>query len=119
MKKIILLVMLSLSLLSCGGSASVVGNATVSQTNVELSRKNFKVLEKVTGVSTNTYILGIGGMSNKALVEKAKNDMMQKANLSGSKAVINITYDKHINGLFPFYSQVTITASGYIVEFTE
>lgn len=121
MRKIILMIslMTSVLLVSCGGSASIVGNHTSYQTNVELSKKNFTVLEKVSGVSTNTYILGIGGMQNRALLEKAKNDMMSKAQLSGSKAVVNITYDKHISGFFPFYSKVTYTVSGYIIEFTE
>ena len=45
--------------------------------------------------------------------------MMKNANLSGSKAIVNVTYDKHFNGFFPFYSKVTITASANIVEFTE
>lgn len=109
----------SIVLTSCGGSASLIGNSNVSQTNVELSKKNFNILTKVSGISTNAYVMGIGGMSNRALLEKAKNDMMNNANLSGSKAVINITYDKHYNGFFPFYSKVTVTASAYVVEFTE
>lgn len=121
MKKVMLFLALSVSIVltSCGGSASVMGNTNVSQTNVELSKKNFNILGKVSGESTNTHIFFIGGMSNTALLEKAKNDMMANANLSGSKAVINVTYDKHYNGFLPFYSKVTITASAYIIEFTE
>jgi len=121
MKKTVFFLALTLTLIltSCGASSSSMANATNNQTTVELSKKNFNVLGKVTGKSTNTYILGVGGMSNKALLEKAKNNMMENANLSGSKALINITYDKHYNGFAPFYSVVTITASAYIVEFTE
>ena len=121
MKKtlIFLLFAASLSITSCGGSSSLMSNTSASQTTVELSKKNFNILGKVSGKSSNTYVFGIGGMSNKALLEQAKNNMMANANLSGSKAVINITYDKHFNGFAPFYSSVTITASAYIVEFTE
>jgi hypothetical protein len=121
MKKILFFVSLSLMLTlgSCGGSASVMGNSNLSQTNVELSKKNFNILGKVSGISTNTYILGIGGSANRALLEKAKNEMMKNANLTGSKAIVNVTYDKHFNGFFPFYSKVTVTASANIVEFTE
>lgn len=121
MKKVLLFVVLSASILmtSCGGSASVMGNSNVSQTNVELSKKNFNILGKVSGKSSNTHVFFIGGMSNRSMLEKAKNDMMANANLSGSKAVINVTYDKHYNGFLPFYSKVTVTASAYIVEFTE
>lgn len=121
MKKalVFLIVSISLAFTSCGGSASIMSNSSINQTTVELSKKNFNILGKVTGKSTNTYVLGIGGMSNKALLEQAKNNMITNANLSGSKALINITYDKHFNGFVPFYSVVTITASAYIVEFTE
>lgn len=121
MRKLIIALTLTTSLIfiSCGGSASSMLNTTNNQTTVELSRKNFNIVNKVSGKSTNTYILGIGGMANKALLEKAKNEMMNNANLSGSKSVINITFDKHINGFFPFYSKVTYTASGYVVEFNE
>lgn len=121
MKKVIIfiIVLTSVIAVSCGGSASLMSNSNISQTNVELSKKNFNILGKVSGVSTNSYVFGIGGMSNKALLEKAKNNMMINANLSGSKAVINITYDKHYNGFYPFYSEVRVTASAYIIEFTE
>jgi hypothetical protein len=121
MKKVMLFLALSVSiaLASCGGSASVMGNTNVSQTNVELSKKNFNILGKIRGESTNINILGIGGASNTAILESAKNNMMSNANLSGSKAIINVTYDKHYNGFFPLYSKVTVTASAYIVEFTE
>jgi hypothetical protein len=121
MKKVLfsVLFLTSLALTSCGGSATVFGNSTTNSTTVELSKKNFNVVGKVKGISTNTYVLGIGGMSNKALLEKAKNKMLESSELSGSKAIVNISYDKHYNGFFPFYSKVTVTASAHIVEFTE
>lgn len=109
----------TIALTSCGSSLSNLSNSSSSETHVELSKKNFNIQGKTVGVSSNTYILGIGGMSNRSLLEKAKNEMMNNANLSGSKAIINITYDKHISGFFPFYSKKTITASAHIVEFTE
>ncbi|MCW2119611.1 DUF6567 family protein [Flavobacterium sp. 7A] len=121
MKKILCLLSMSLvlTITSCGGSASVMSNSNSNQTNVELSKKNFNVIGTASGVSTNTYIFGIGGSSNRALLEKAKSEMIKNANLTGPKAIVNVTYDKHFNGFFPFYSQVTVTASANIVEFTE
>ncbi|MEC5166254.1 hypothetical protein RCH18_001990 [Flavobacterium sp. PL11] len=121
MKKILSLLSLSLalSIASCEGSASIVSNTSMSQTSVELSKKNFNILGDISGVSSNTYILGFGGNANRSLLEKAKSEMMKNAKLSGSKALVNLTYDKHVNGFFPFYSKVTITASANIVEFTE
>ncbi|WP_395063366.1 DUF6567 family protein [Flavobacterium sp.] len=121
MKRVLCFLVLSLMFLitSCGGSASVMGNGNLSQTNVELTKKNFKIVRKVSGESSNKYICGIGGSANRALLEKAKNNMMENANLKDSQAVVYITYDKHINGFFPFYSKITITCSAYLVEFTE
>ncbi len=122
MKKIIVLsaLVLTLILSGCGINTAFVENVSNTITNVELSKKNFKVLEKVNGESSNTYILGIGGLSNKSLIEKAKNQMMDNANLKGgSKIVINITYDTHISMVYPFFFKKTITAAGYVVEFTE
>ena len=85
-----------------------------------MSKKNLKVTEKVSGKSTATYVFGIGGLSNKAQIEKAKSKMLEKANLIGdSKAIINLTTESHISIVYPLFFQRTITASGHIVEFTE
>lgn len=105
---------------SCGISSSFVGNGSTTLTTIELSKKNFKVLEKVSGKSSNTYILGIGGLLNKSLIEKAKSQMFNSANLTGgSKAIGNITYDTHTVLVMPFLMKTTVTASGYVIEFTE
>lgn len=113
-------IVLTLFLTGCGMSTSMVGNVSNTVTTVELSKKNFKVLEKVTGTSTNTYIFGIGGLSNRSLVEKAKNQMMGNADLTnGSKTVINITYDTHMSLVYPIFFRKEVTASGFVVEFTE
>ena len=122
MKKTLFLsaLVLTLILSGCGINTSIVGNVSNTITNVELSKKNFKILDKVTGESSNMYILGIGGLSNKSLIEKAKNQMMDNANLKGgSKTVVNITYDTHITIIYPIFFKKTITAAGYVVEFTE
>ena len=45
---------------------------------------------------------------------------MDNANLKGgSKAVIDITYDTHISIVYAFFLTKTITATGYVIEFTE
>lgn len=112
--------LLVFALTSCGVSSSFVANVSNITTSVELSQKNFKILNKVEGISSNTYIFGVGGLSNTALVEKAKNKMMNKADLiGGSKMVINITYDTHNTFIVPFFYKKTVTASGYVIEFTE
>ncbi len=110
----------SILMTSCGIHSAMVGNINNNTTNVELSKKNFKVIDRVSGKSTATYVFGIGGLSNKALIEKAKTEMLENANLiGGAKAIINLTTESHISIVYPFFFQRTVTVSGHIVEFTE
>ena len=119
--KIISIVFLtSMLMTSCGIHSARVGNLNSNVTNVELSKKNFKVVDKVSGTSTATYIFGIRGHSNKALIEKAKSKMLENANLiGGARAIINLTTESHISIIYPIYFKRTITVSGHIVEFTD
>ncbi len=110
----------SILMTSCGIHSAKVGNINNNTTNVELSKKNFKVIDRVSGKSTATYVLGIGGLSNKALIEKAKTKMLENANLTGSsKAIINVTTESHTTLVVPFFYQKTVTVSAHIIEFTE
>lgn len=105
---------------SCGIHSAMVGNINNNTTNVELSKKNFKVIDRVSGQSTATYVFGIGGLSNKALIEKAKTKMLENANLTGSsKAIINVTTESHNTLVVPFLYQKTVTVSAHIIEFIE
>ena len=110
----------SILMTSCGIHSAMVRNINNNTTNVELSKKNFKVIDRVSGKSTAIYVLGIGGLSNKALIEKAKTKMLENANLiGGAKAIINLTTESHISIVYYFFFQRTVTVSGHIVEFTE
>lgn len=119
-KTLSIIIITSILMTSCGIHSAMVGNVNNNNTNVELSKKNFKVIEKVSGKSTATYIFGIGGLSNKALIEKAKFKMLENADLiGGSKAIINLTTESHISIVYPLFFQKRVTVSGHIVEFTE
>lgn len=110
----------SILMTSCGIHSAMVRNINNNTTNVALSRKNFKVIDRVCGESTAIYVLGIGGLSNKALIEKAKTKMLENANLIGSsKAIINVTTESHMTLVVPFFYQKTVTVSAHIIEFTE
>ena len=112
--------LISILITGCGFHSSLVGNINNNTTNVELSKKNFKVIDKISGSSTATYILGFGGLSNKALIENAKAKILENANLTGSsKAIINVTTESHFSFFVPFYFQKTITVSAHVIEFTE
>ena len=120
--KNLMLILLSFVLItsSCGFHTAYVSNVNNNSTNVELSKKNFKVVERVTGQSSATYILGIGGLANKALINKAEFSMLEKSNLIGaSKAITSLTIESHNAIFYPFFFRKTITVSGYVIEFTE
>jgi hypothetical protein len=105
---------------SCGSHRGAFINNNNNTTQVELSEKNFKVVRKVSGQSTATYVLGIGGITNKSLIENARSNMMSNADIVGSsKAIINMTTESHSTLVYPFFYQKTITVSGYVVEFTD
>ena len=120
MKKIFYLCTLCISLLltSCGVSRSNTSNTTLTQTHVELSKKNFRVIGTVYGENVQTYWFGIGGLSRKSMDETAITDMYMNANLTGSQVIIN-TNVSHKNKWILFYSQTKAIATGTIIEFTE
>ena len=89
------------------------------QTNVELSKNNFKVVGSVTGEASAGFIFGVFGPSKLNLMDQARRDMINKAKLTGaSRAVANITTDTQIT-VYPFYNKTTVYVSGDVIEFTE
>ncbi len=104
---------------SCGISAHLTSNRNVTQTNVELAQKNYRVVGTVTGEAKAAYVFGIGGLSRRAIQGNAQAQMMKNANLSGSQAIINTTTEEKRRGLLPFYMKRVITSHGQIIEFTE
>lgn len=105
---------------SCGASHALISNSNLNTTQVQLAGNNFKVVDKVSGTSDVSYILGIGGLNKKQLFENAYSAMMDKANLKGgARAVVNNVTEEHIGGLFPIYFKRTVTVSCNVVEFTK
>lgn len=100
-------------------SCAIHSGMTTSMTEVELSRKNFKVISSVQGQAKAMYVFGIGGLSKKALISEARADMLSKADIiGGSKAIINETVEvKH--SFLPFVRTFKVIVSGHIIEFTE
>jgi len=117
MKKIGLF-MVMLLIVGCGVQHTGIVNNTQSITTINLSGNNYRIIDKVSAKATATYIMGIGGLRNKALIEKAKAGLYEKANLTGSaRAIAYIAYDTHYSFIFPFYYRVTVTASGFVLEY--
>lgn len=113
------LLLLAAFLSSCGVGVALVTNHNQNATEVHLSGNNFKVVDQVSGSSKVSYVLAIGGMNKRQLYENAYSAMMKKANLlNGSKAIINVMTEEHLNGFAPFFVRRTITVSAQVVEFT-
>lgn len=106
-------------LTGCGISSFPTKSYNVSETQVVLNQKNFRVLGSVSGESTLTRVFGIGGVSQRAVRENAIADMFNNANLSNAQTIININVKKHVSAYYIFYIRTTYTATGQIIEFTE
>jgi hypothetical protein len=85
------------------------------QTQVQLNKANFDVIKSIEGEATANYFLGIG-LSKENLIARAKKDMLNKANLHGSQALVNITTDIK-SAWFLIGRKETIYMSANIVEF--
>ena len=112
-------VIAALSLTSCGTSSQLSHNQNQNQTSVVLSEANYEVVETVSAQSKQIYVLGMGGLTPKALRESALSKMMDNANLKGgSKAIINTNVQSTVKMITPFYMERTVTAKGTVIKFT-
>ena len=108
-----------LALASCGVNQALVLNHNQNTTQVQLGAANFRNVGKVMGSDSVSYVLVFGGMKKKHLYEQAYASMLDKADLgAGARAVVNVTTEEHIGGVFPFCYKRTLTVSGQVVEFT-
>ena len=104
---------------SCGVSGAYINNENQNSTQVHLTSNNYRVIDQVSGSSEVSYILIFGGMNKKQLYENAYSNMVKEANLSGSKALVNIVTEEHLGGVPPFYYTRTITVSAHVIEFID
>ena len=104
---------------SCAVHDGLTTNSNNHTTEVVLSKKNFKVIERVEGEAEVQYVFGIGGTKKKALIAEARVNMLKKANIvGGSKAVINETIEMQYS-LFAIVGKHKVIVSGHVIEFTE
>lgn len=105
-------------LTSCGISNPMSYNLNNHNTEVNLSRNNFKVIKTVTATDKATYFFGFGGTVKKALYANCRARIVQDAGLEGSaKALVNETVETHFSNMV-FITTITITVSAQVVEFT-
>ena len=120
MKKFLIVSLTSLTLLlsGCGLSRQAASNTNLAQTNVVLSKNNYKIVKTVTGECTQNYYFGIGGLSHKSMADAAISRMYSKANLKGSQAIIN-TNVSYKNKIILIYCQSKCIAQGTVIEFID
>ena len=97
----------------CSTTDGYIGHSII--TNVQLGQANFKVVKSVTGEATADYFLMIGP-SEQDLLGRAKRDMIARAKLTGSQAVVNVTTDIQEMG-FLIWKQKKAYVSGDIIQF--
>lgn len=121
MKKLLtfsVLFALILGITSCSLHNGMTHNVNQSTTNVVLSKDNYKIVQKVRGEAQADYFFYLGGFRKKGLIEEARANMLESANLVGSsKAVINETVETSMTTFCGIYSNVKVTVSGYVIEF--
>ncbi len=123
MKKLLMLFVLVATLFgvsSCSLHSPMTANLNQNATNVVLQDNNYKIVEKVRGEAQADYFFYFGGFRKKGLIEEARAEMLENANLIGSsKAVINENVETSVTTFAGIYTYVKVTVSGYVVEFTE
>lgn len=100
----------------CSVNQAFVGNVNSNQTVVELAEGNFNIMDRVEGQATTSYILVFGGFKKKNLHNAAMADLLEKANLSGSQALANVTTEYQFE-TYLVYHKVTVVVSAHVVEF--
>ena len=110
-----LLAMLLIS--GCSASMGHIGHSI--NTDVQLNQKNFKVIKSVTGEASASYVLCVFGPSKQNLLDQARRDMINKAELVGtSNAVINVTTDIKVHWNL-IKLKKTAYVSAEVIQFTE
>ena len=97
----------------CSMTGGSIGHSI--QTEVQLGQANFDVIKSVTGEAQADYYFWIGP-SQQDLLSQAKRDMIAKADLKGSQALINVTTDIKRSG-FLIWSQNKAYVSAEVVQF--
>lgn len=117
LRSLLLAIVSAAVLTGCVGVHSSMPSFIDNSPSVSLKQNNFHVVKHVQASASATYILGIGGLSRKALRQNAVADMMTKAELVGSQAVINVTTKMAARVITPFFVKVTVNAYGTVVQF--
>lgn len=115
---LVLFFLLTLFITGCG----IHGNVTAPIQNapdINLYTNNFKVVGTASASTSATYILGVGGLSKRAVQSNAVADMIANANLTGAQMITNVTYRTSCKMVPPFWVKYYVFVSGTIIEFID
>ena len=98
----------------CSATDGYIGHSIV--TEVQLHQANYTIVKSVTGTATADYFFGIGP-AEQDLMGQAKRDMLNKAQLRGSQAVINVTTDSKLTIFALIWREQTAYVSADVIEF--
>ncbi len=103
-------------LTSCNFNTTSYSNVDAVNTVVDLSNADYEILKTVEGFSKQTYVFGIGGLSQKSLVENAKADMYKNADLKNNEAIIYPSTTTSVSNYLGIVSIVRAHAFGYKIK---
>lgn len=117
--KLFIILAASILLASCSTLGVASGtNRQITQTTVNLSSNNYRIIGECSGEVSYVYIFGLGGPRNAVAVSNAADAMYKNANLSGSQAIINVREYQEVKSIVgALYIKKTIRVSGEIIEF--
>lgn len=104
------------SFTACGVNTTLVGNLNSNQTVVELSEANYEIVGRYQGTASARYVIGFGGLQEKDMHDEAMRNLLEKANLKGSQALINVTTERHYEWKF-LIMRSNVIVSAHVVEF--
>lgn len=102
----------------CGASLGLY--PTVTETQVQLNRKNFKVIKSgIVGTAECWYVLNVFPLDDTELYKRAMNEIRKQADALGKPyAIVNITQDFSASTYF-VVGRAAVTLTADVVEFTE
>ncbi len=87
--------------------------------NTVINQGNFKYTGVRSGSASCFYVFGIGGMNHSALINEAKERMLQEFPLRRNEALVNQIVEWKSSYYFPFFMRVTCIINAEVIQFDE
>lgn len=118
MKKSILNIILTFSLVTLLSSCAFHSGLMTNSTTTVLEKANFSYVQRqIEGRSSVKYILGFGGLRKQTIVDHAKRDMLRHHPLDDNQALANVTVNYKTSMYAGVFRKIQCTVTADIVEF--